>query len=236
LNRKLLILDLALAGTLVWAGFQFRDQWRAGKAREAAQLNQKIKPAPPPAFTPLPGAPAVLASSYAEIAQKMLFDRSRNPTVVIEVPPPPPPKPMPPLPLYHGSMNIGDGPMAIMSMASGPYQEVRVGAAIGEFKLLEVNAREIALEWDGKVVRKRVDEMQDRAAAEAPVQRTQAPASAPPAETAKVPMGPGFDMGRGMRACNPNDSNPPGTVAEGYRKVVTTTPFGQSCRWEQMTK
>ena len=46
----------------------------------------------------------------------MLFDRSRNSTVVVEVPPPPPPKPMPPLPAYHGMMNLGDGPVAVMSV------------------------------------------------------------------------------------------------------------------------
>jgi hypothetical protein len=132
LNRKLLILDVVLAGVAVYAAFQFRSQWLAARAREAATLNQKLAPPPPPQFTPLPAAPPVLSAAYAEIAQKLLLDRSRNSTVVIEVPPPPPPKPMPPLPAYHGMMNLGDGPAAILSLsAAAPQEEIHPGEVIG---------------------------------------------------------------------------------------------------------
>jgi hypothetical protein len=239
LNRKLLILDLVLVAALAWAGYQIRVEWLAARAREAAKLNQTLRPAPPPAFTPLPQTPAVLASGYAQIAQKMLLDRSRNPTVVIEVPPPPPPKPMPPLPSFHGAMNLGDGQIAVMSLGAGPYQEVRSGGKIGDFKLVDVNTRQITLEWDGQLIRKRIDELQQRAAADsAPAARTAQPAAAAaaPAPAPPAPMGPGFDMGRGERACAPNDTNPAGTVAEGFRKVVSKTPFGQSCRWEPVAR
>jgi hypothetical protein len=234
LNRKLLLLNLALVTTLGWSGMQFRDLWRSARAREAARLNQRIKPAPPPAFSPLAAAPAVMASEYARIAQKMLFDRSRNPDVVIEVPPPPPPKPMPPLPAFYGAMNLGDGLVALMSIGSGPYQEIRPGQPIGDFKLVELNGQEIALEWDGKTVRRRIDELRDHPAPDAAPARTQAPAAAPPPPAVKAPVGPGFDMGTGMKGCSPNDSYPAGAVVDGYRKVVATTPFGQSCRWEQV--
>ena len=104
MNRKLLILDVVLAAVAVFAGFQFRSQWIAAKAREAAVLNQKAAALPAPQFTPLPATPAVLSAGYADIAQKLLFDRSRNSTVVVEVPPPPPPKPVPPLPVGSGSV------------------------------------------------------------------------------------------------------------------------------------
>jgi len=96
---QLLILDVVLAAVAVYAGFQFRSQWMAAKAREAAVLNRK--PPAAAAVHALATAPPVLSAGYAEIAQKLLFDRSRNSTVVVEVPPPPPPKPMPPLPVYH---------------------------------------------------------------------------------------------------------------------------------------
>ena len=71
------------------------------KAREAAELGRKVPAAPPPPFTALPGAPPVVAGGYADIAQKTLFDRSRNPTVAVELPPAPPPVPMPPLPAFR---------------------------------------------------------------------------------------------------------------------------------------
>ena len=41
MNRKLLILDVVLAAVAVYAGFQFRGQWLAAKAREAAIVNRK---------------------------------------------------------------------------------------------------------------------------------------------------------------------------------------------------
>jgi hypothetical protein len=124
-------------------------------------------------------------------------------------------------------------------MGSGPYQEVRPGGKIGDFKLVDVNTRQITLEWDGQLIRKRLDELQQRAAADsAPAARTAQPAAAAaaPAAAPPSPMGPGFDMGRGERACAPNDTNPAGTVSEGYRKVVSKTPFGQSCRWEPVAR
>lgn len=238
MNRKLLILDVALAAAVVWAGFQFRDQWRASRARQSATLNRKIAPGPPPQFTPLPAAPGVLASGYADIADKMLFDRSRNATVVVEVPPPPPPKPMPPLPIYHGMMNLGDGPVAVMSVnASAPHQEVHPGDPIGPFKLVDVNSEEITLEWDGKTIHKQADEMSDHAAREAPqpTQAQTAPA-APAPPVASTPQGPGEDTGRGFRICQPNDSNPTGTVVDGYLKTSATTLFGRQCRWEPVGK
>jgi hypothetical protein len=236
LNRKLLMLNVVLAAVAVYAGFQFRSQWLAAKAREAAVLNQKRAPLPPPQFTPLATAPPVLSAGYANVAQKLLFDRSRTSTVVVEVPPPPPPKPMPPLPVYHGMMNIGDGPAAILSInAASPEMEVHPGEEIGPFKLVDVNTQEIALEWDGKIIHKTVDEILDRTMRQV-VADANAPASAgptlPPLPVEKTPLGPGEDTGRGFKACNPNDSTPDDTVVDGYRKVSIATPFGNACRWD----
>ncbi|MBI4876733.1 MAG: hypothetical protein HY822_19020, partial [Acidobacteria bacterium] len=44
--------------------------------------------------------------------------------------------------------------------------------------------------------------------------------------------GPGAEVAPGMRACQPGDSSPVGTVVDGMRKVVTKTPFSVICRWE----
>jgi len=236
LNRKLLILDVVLAAVAVYAGFQFRSQWIAAKAREAAVLNQKAAALPAPQFTPLPATPAVLSTGYAEIAQKLLFDRSRNSTVVVQVAPPPPPKPVPPLPVYHGMMNIGDGPAAILSInASSAQMEIHPGEMIGPFKLVDVTTQDIALEWDGKIIRKTVDEILDRTTRQVLADaNAQAPAEAPVPAIAviKSPLGPGEDTGRGYKVCIPNDSTPDEAVVDGYRKVSIKTPFGSACRWD----
>lgn len=43
---------------------------------------------------------------------------------------------------------------------------------------------------------------------------------------------PGADVGNGMRFCAPGDDSPSGTVSGGFRKVISQSPFGRSCRWE----
>jgi hypothetical protein len=237
LKRKLLILNLGLAAFLAYAGFALRQAWLAEKAREAAELNKRVKPAAPRPWTPLAIAPPVVPAGYAEIAQETLFDRSRNPNVPVEVPPAAPPKPMPPLPLYHGQMNIGTGPMASLSEkpnSAGVF--LHPGETIGQFKLVDVTSDEITLEWEGKTIRKNVDELLDRSGSQqvaAPAGRTEQPAApAPPAPVARTPTGPGADTGAGFKRCEPNDSTPAGTVVDGYRKVVSPTPFGEACRWD----
>ena len=240
MNRKLMVLNLVLAAVVVYGCFQFRGEWRAARAREAATLGQELKPAPPPLFTPLSPEPPVLSAGYADIAQKMLFDQSRNSTVVIEVAPPPPPPPMPALPRFHGMMNLGDGPTAIMGVnSSAPYQEVRPGGLIGQFKLLDVNSEEISLEWEGQVIHKKLEEVTQRGAsgpaAESPsLDSARGALQVQPA--IRMQTGPGADTGAGFKMCEPNDSTPVGTVVNGYVKALYPTPFGQACRWDPVRR
>ncbi len=238
MKRKLLLLNLALAALIAGAAWRLRLEWKAGRQHENAVLRQKLKPSPAPPYSPLPAAQPVVPATYLDIAQKMLFSRDRNSTVVVETAPPPPPKPMPPLPVLHGIMNIGDGPTAIMSeKKDAPNREVRPGQEIGEFKLLALSTGEIVLEWDGKEVRRRLDELLDRsvpaqaaAAAQPPAVGNAQPAT--PKIQVNAPAGPGTDIGNGVKACVAGDSSPPGTVVDGMKKSVFNTPFGQGCRWD----
>ena len=234
MKRKILLLNAALLALTVYAGFELRRQYRAAQDREAATLRRKVAPAPPPPVSPLPEAPAVLPSSYADIALKTLFDRSRDPTVVTVVPPPSPPKPVPPFPVLKGMMNLGDGLTVVFAEKSGGAGvEVKPGERIGQFTLVAVNEQEAVFGWDGKTYTRRVEEIVDRAPQEK--SETSRPAAAPPAAApaAKVQAGPGTETGAATRACVTNDSTPAGAVVDGYRKVMLPpTPFGQPCRWE----
>ncbi len=237
MNRKLLILDVVLVAVLGYAGFQFRNMWRAAKAREATELNKRVTALPTPHFPSLASPPPVMATGYVEIPQKMLFDRSRNSTVVVEPPPPPPPPPpMPPLPVYHGQMNLGDGSglFAIMSVNNtAPHEAIHLGESIGQFKLLSVNREGIDLEWNGQTVHKNLNEVTDHSTpqqAEAGPQRALAAAPTPSAQ--EKPLGPGGAGRDGIRLCQPYDSMPTGTVQDGFVKVSKPTPFGNSCYWE----
>jgi hypothetical protein len=254
LNRKLLFLNIALGIGVIYAGIELHSAWVAAKAR------QKTMPGPPPkaAFVPpvppLPGKPAVLPSGYVEVAQKDLFDASRNPSVPVDPPPPPPPpKDPPPLPSYHGMMDFGDpqGPVALITEVGTPgHEEVHAGEKIGEFKLLAFDRKEMSLEWEGKVLHKRLNEGgAERARPNA------APAAGPeppppgvifgqaPLQQAEQPvqqqrneLGPGVQMTDSVRACQAGDTSAAGTVNGGYIKQVNNSPMGAQCIWRAIGK
>src|ERR1700687_1792624 len=111
MNRKILLLNLALLAVLGTLGWMLRVHWRETRARELATLAKAARRTellPPP--SPKPPEPAVPAN-YLDVAQKTLFSKDRNPNVIIEVaPPPPPPKeePPPPRPAYYGQMGLAE--------------------------------------------------------------------------------------------------------------------------------
>jgi hypothetical protein len=224
---------------VAWAGWQLHNEWLAAKARRDALRKAHIAASAPPPMTPLAAPGALLPTTYTKVATEDLFDPSRNPDVPVEPPPaPPPPPPMPPLPLCHGVMDVGEGPLAVLSVnKNSPHQALSPGDTIGQFKLLSVNTQEIALEWNGQVIHKSVEELLDRgepapAAAGAP----NAAAAPPPPPPAMSDKGPGTDTQFGIKTCQPNDSTPEGTVADGYRKTSKATPFGSACYWEKVDR
>ena len=239
MRRRLWLVDITLFALVVLASTALRQRWVEGRAREEALL-KRMAPAPAaPAIAPLPAHSPSTAAQYLEVAQKMVFSRDRNPTVILDPPaPPPPPKPIPDLPVAYGVMNLGDGPTAILSVKSGAeHRGYKPGEKIGEFKVVALNHKEIVFEWEGKYIKKNIEELADRRPTvpqAAPEPTPQQPAAQPQTQTTSIgkPEGPGGDMGNSQRACVPGDTSPPGTVQDGFRKVVTKTPFGDSCRWE----
>lgn len=239
MNRKLIALNVVLVLVVVWAGYLLRNEMGSANAREAAMHKARVKAATPAPLPALPNQSPVTATTYKDVAMKTLFHPSRNPDLpppVIEAPPPPPP--MPPLPKYHGTMNIGDGPRALLAIGNGPSQAVKPGEEIGPFKLVDVNTVDITFEWQGQIARRTLDQMTDRStqttASNADDGRSVQPAvpAAAPAPVVKTPTGPGESTAFGFRTCDPNDSLPEGTVKEGFRKTTYKTPFGSACRWD----
>ena len=237
MKRKLLLANLALLALSAVGGVHLRREWTEARAREWAVLRKHMPPPPPLPITPLPTIEPVKAAGYSDIAQKMLFSKDRNPVVVVELPPPPKAVPMPALPLFHGVVNLGDGPMAIMSEGPrGPHRDYQPGDKVGAFKLVAVNNEELVLEWEGQTITKKVDEILDRNTAAPPAPGQVAAVAAapppPPPPVTKAAAAPGGDLSGGIKACQPGDTSPAGTVADGMRKVIKPTPFGARCFWE----
>jgi len=237
LKSKLLLLNAALLVAIGVGVWRLREAWAAARVREEAILHRRVTPKSIGSAPPGLRIEPVLATSYADIAEKMLFAKDRNPTVVVEVKPEAP-KPMPKLPALYGVMNLLDGTTAIMSeKPETRHVGVRPGEKIGEFTLVAVNRDEITFAWEGKEVTRKIDAMIDRAGPVPPAPGGVAPRSAPAVAAApQAPQkrgepAPGVEVAKGIRACQPGDASPAGTVADGYKKLVTPTPFGDSCRW-----
>lgn len=237
MNRKLMVLNVALGGAIVYGGVELRGQWLAAKAREAGIQRGPVAPAPAPPFTRLPEVAPVMASGYAEVAQKFLLDPSRNPDLPVEVqPPPPPPPPMPALPFFHGMMNIGNGPECIMSVNKNAiHQRVLAGGAIGDFTLVAFNSEQIELEWNGKRVVRSLAELSGHGAGP---EAAQAPAPDADAVTVRPPVveaskGPGEENASGERACQEGDTLPAGTERDGVVKIIGKNALmgTQFCIW-----
>ena len=239
MKTKLLLLNAALLVAIGAGAWRLRESWVAARAREEAVLHRRV-PAKSLGTAPVgPRVEPVLATNYVDIAEKMLFAKDRNPTVIVEVKPEPP-KPMPKLPTLYGVMSLLDGTTVIMSeKPEMKHVGVRPGDKIGEFTLVAVNRDEITFAWEGKQVTRKIDDMIDRASPVQPAPSNVTPRSgvagvAPPHPAAppkKADPTPGVEVAKGIRACQPGDTSPAGTVADGYKKLVSPTPFGDSCRW-----
>ena len=236
MKRKLTLLNLALVALLAATGWRiWLVQEEAAMRREAA-LGQASPPAP---VAPLPAVnppEPVSAMDYLDIADLYLFSKDRNPIIEIEAAPP---TPLPPLPFVHGVLDIGSGPTVILSLASdGPQSGYQVGDSVGDFVLAGLSANRLTFRFEDRVVSRTVEELKPDADEMPRVAVAAPPKPKPAVSTTKAlskSEGPSdVSMGGGLRACRPGDTSPPGTVVDGYRKVVTRGPVGVACRWESI--
>jgi hypothetical protein len=240
MKRRLLILNAALAIAWIACTTVLVQRWREGQARNA-EILRRASTGPAAQAIELKNQPEtpVRAASYFEVAEKMLFSRDRNPTVVAEGPPPEK-KPMPPLPNAFGVMNLGDGPVAFLALKGEPQRGYRVGETIGEFKLAEADARELTFEWEGERVTRKLDDLRGvavelaTAAAPAAGPTGQNAPAAPSVSGRDAPPKFGDDLNASSKYCNPGDTSPEGTVLDGYKKVIRRTPFSTACFWEKV--
>jgi hypothetical protein len=136
-------------------------------------------------------------------------------------------KPLPPFPIAHGvTVKRGVPPSIILSEnAKAEPRTYHVGDTAGGFVIAAITEQKVVLKWDGRDFEKRIADLEDHgapAAAALPVATNEHPASA---------NGPGAQISSIERACVKGDTNPVGTVVDGYRKQIALTPMGKSCAW-----
>ena len=233
MRRRLLLLNLVLVVLASAAAWQLRVRWLDGKAREQKLVRSLVKPAAPAAVEPARPPQPASAVAYSDVAQKVLFSRDRNPTVTVQAAPV---KPVPAMPVFYGVMDLGDGPVVILSEKEGGVNRgYSVGEKVGNFTLLAVESDELVLGWEGQEIRKKLLELRPKPGTPAPQAATAAPTGSPAAvvqSASAAAGGPGPQVTANMRACVAGDTSPAGTVKDGYRKVVSQTPFGSNCRWD----
>ena len=101
----LILASVALAAALAAVIWQGSVAWKRDSAQRAAMVNPPLKPVVIPPAVPMAAAAPVSAVQYADVAEKNLFSKDRNPNVVIEQKPQEEKK-MPALP----SLWCGHGP------------------------------------------------------------------------------------------------------------------------------
>jgi hypothetical protein len=240
MNRKILLLNVCLLALLALLGWWLRGRWLDARTKETAVLSKAARRTellPPP--SPVLPAPAN-AAEYPEVVTKTLFSKDRDPNVAPPAPPPPPPPkpedPIPPRPVYHGQMQLGD-PVAFLSIDNKAQKSYQAGDEVGPFKLVAFDRDQMKFEWHGKTLEYKLSDLkpskdaipQQQAAAADPAPPPPPPAK--PVTAADSNPSLGEQMGQ-FRACAAGDASPPGTVIDGFKKVISGTMMGQTCYWE----
>ncbi|HEX4232290.1 MAG TPA: hypothetical protein VHZ07_26725 [Bryobacteraceae bacterium] len=233
--KRTLLLSNVLLALLVAASIWFIQRRNAhAHVAEARFLNTKVQPPPVLVFTAKP-PPPVGAQPYVEnTVQKFLFSRDRNPNVIVKPSAPPPEPPMPPLPALYGVFMMGDHPTIFLGIGNSPQRGYQPGDKVGDFTLVAFDDKTVTFDWNEKEVKRTLAELVRNQSVAPPPEAPEQTAAAKPPSNGDNTGKPGADLGADSRACLAGDDSPSGTVSsDGYKKVVTATPFGSVCRWNK---
>jgi hypothetical protein len=233
MRKPIVLLNLLLLAAVLGMAAGVRAAWQRNHARYAAPA------ASSPAVTAAglargaQAAPALLDSS--ELVNRNLFTPDRNnvqPLVKKEK------RQGPPLPVVIGTMNLGSGMVALIidpkQAASGSFKRVKSGEEIAGYKVIEIAAHKVMVEFDGEQTTLDVYESAASVSAAggagysapAPGSQVQTAVSAAGATAAGAPgEGGGVIQSGGSLIAAP--TMPEGVTIEGnYRVTRKMTAFG----------
>lgn len=243
MRRSIVILNLVLlvAGGLVV--YRLRAEWKNHRSRVGWVYQGRVVEA---AENFAAGQPGPAVANWGDIVARNVFHPDRTSVVATAAGGPPPPEP-----ILFGTMNLGSGPVALMSEGQGRgFRQVRIGEVIGGYKLIAVEGQQVSLEWAGGRIKLDAAESSSRARSQAgPTASLAAPPPARPgagggAVVLASPSSAGFsslfERFPELRGFTSKDQiadlerEPPGTIRNGKRKVVQPWPFGLKIWWEDV--
>ena len=249
-NKKLLALNVVLGLLVVWGAVELNHRIDQASDRYRI-LNPSQPPKEPPSFGSPQAQPKVRPAAHMSIVQRLLFSEDRNPDVEVEPPPAPAPVVRPAFPRLAGVMELGEGPIALMSPdVETPASPVEVGEKVGEYIFLGSAGDVITLEWNGQKIEAHHAELKGGGGDSTRGRRLSrrrrgggsdpfgALANSAPAKP-KKPEGLGgkYNIGNEIRPGvyngDPKDDSPAGTAFQGLVKRVQNTPFGKKTWWEK---
>ena len=149
MRRPIVLLDLILLLVIVGLTAGVRATWQRNHARYAAPAASSPAVTAAGLATGAQAPPALLDSS--ELVNRNLFSPDRNnvqPVVKKEK------RQGPPLPVVIGTMNLGSGMVALIidpkQAASGSFKRVKSGEEIAGYKVIEIAAHKVMVEFDGE--------------------------------------------------------------------------------------
>jgi hypothetical protein len=231
MRRPIILLDLILLLAIVGLTAGSRAAWQRNHARYAvpAASSRAVTMAGLGAGT----QPPLALLDYGELVNRNLFSPDRNnvqPVVKKEK------RQGPPLPVVIGTMNLGSGMVALMvdpkQAASGSFKRVKTGDEVGGYKVIQIAAHKVVVEFDGEQTTLDVYESAASVgaggagySAPAPGSQVQTAVAATGATAAGAPGEGGVIHSGGALIAAP--TMPEGVTIEGnYRVTRRMTPLG----------
>lgn len=149
MRKPIVVLNLLLLAAVLGMAAGVRAAWQRNQARYAVPGASSPAVTAAGLATGAPAPPALVDSS--ELVNRNLFSLDRNnvqPVVKKEK------RQGPPLPVVIGTMNLGGGMVALIvdpkQAASGSFKRVKTGDEIGGYKVIEIAAHKVVVEFDGE--------------------------------------------------------------------------------------
>lgn len=151
-NKKLLALNVVLAVLVAAAAAGLYASIGAANERYSI-LTPQLPLKDVPDYPGPEAARRVRAGDYLPIVDRMLFSSDRNPTIEVAGPLQASLESRPPLPRLAGIMELGEGPVALMSPdLDSPATPIEVGERVGAFTFLGTQGEKVLLQWGGEKI------------------------------------------------------------------------------------